>query len=597
MEPLALSVRMNLPWIRQLSTRPVKTLASRIEIEAGGVSTSTDSHSFPSNGQAFGAAEKQWRERIARNRIPPARTSSGLDLDAVYTPESINHLDSLQDIGLPGEYPFTRGVQPTMYRGRVWTMRQYSGFGTPRESNQRYKWLLEQGQTGISVALDLPTQLGLDSDDPDAIDDVGRVGVAIDTLADMEILFTGIPLDRISTSFTINSTAAILLAMYVTVAERQGVPPEKITGTIQNDILKEYVARGTWIFPPEPSLRLIVDTIEYCIRHAPRFNSISVAGAHFRDAGATAVQELAYTLADGITYAQRCLERGLKIDEFAPLISFYFYTHNDLFEEVAKYRAGRRLWARLMKERFGARDPRAMMFRFGVVCGGSTLTAQQPQNNIVRVAYQALASVLGGVQSVFTAAWDEAFAIPTEQTAELALRTQQVLAYETGVANVADPLGGSYYIESLTDRVEREALAIIERIERMGGMVPCIQNGLIQKEIAAEAYRHQQRIENGEQVVVGVNKFTRDEPERRQLELWELDPTLGARQREELAGVKAGRDASLVARTLANLRETAHSEQSLMPAILDAVKAYASIGEICGVLREEFGTFQEPTSL
>ncbi len=575
----------------------MKTLASRIEIEAGGVSTSTDSHSFPSNGQAFGAAEKQWRERIARNRIPPARTSSGLDLDAVYTPESINHLDSLQDIGLPGEYPFTRGVQPTMYRGRVWTMRQYSGFGTPRESNQRYKWLLEQGQTGISVALDLPTQLGLDSDDPDAIDDVGRVGVAIDTLADMEILFTGIPLDRISTSFTINSTAAILLAMYVTVAERQGVPPEKITGTIQNDILKEYVARGTWIFPPEPSLRLIVDTIEYCIRHAPRFNSISVAGAHFRDAGATAVQELAYTLADGITYAQRCLERGLKIDEFAPLISFYFYTHNDLFEEVAKYRAGRRLWARLMKERFGARDPRAMMFRFGVVCGGSTLTAQQPQNNIVRVAYQALASVLGGVQSVFTAAWDEAFAIPTEQTAELALRTQQVLAYETGVANVADPLGGSYYIESLTDRVEREALAIIERIERMGGMVPCIQNGLIQKEIAAEAYRHQQRIENGEQVVVGVNKFTRDEPERRQLELWELDPTLGARQREELAGVKAGRDASLVARTLANLRETAHSEQSLMPAILDAVKAYASIGEICGVLREEFGTFQEPTSL
>jgi methylmalonyl-CoA mutase N-terminal domain/subunit len=572
-------------------------LASRIEIENGGGLTLDDSQPHLSNGRAFADTERRWRERIAKRELPAARSSSGLDLDVVYTPESIKHLDPLQDIGLPGEYPFARGVQPTMYRGRIWTMRQYSGFGTPRESNQRYKWLLEQGQTGISVALDLPTQLGLDSDEPEATDDVGRVGVAIDTLADMETLFEGIPLDRISTSFTINSTAAILLAMYVTVAERQGLSPEKITGTIQNDILKEYVARGTWIFPPEPSLRLIVDTIEYCIRHAPRFNSISVAGAHFRDAGATAVQELAFTLADGITYVQRCLDRGLKIDEFAPLISFYFYTHNDLFEEVAKYRAGRRLWARLMKERFSARDPRAMMFRFGVVCGGSTLTAQQPQNNIVRVAYQALASVLGGVQSVFTAAWDEAFAIPTETTAELALRTQQVLAYETGVANVADPLGGSYFIEALTDRIEREALAIIERIDRMGGMVPCIQNGLIQKEIAAEAYRHQQRIENGEQVVVGVNRFTRDEPERQQLQLWELDSALGARQREELARVKARRDNSLVARTLVNLRDTARSDRSLMPAIIDAVRAYASIGEICGVFREEFGTFQEPASL
>jgi methylmalonyl-CoA mutase N-terminal domain/subunit len=569
-------------------------LASRIETDTERILNNTSEHT---NGQAFGAAEKRWRERAAKAKVPPARTSSGLELDVVYTPESVRHLDGLEDIGLPGDYPFTRGVQPTMYRGRLWTMRQYSGFGTPRESNQRYKWLLEQGQTGISVALDLPTQLGLDSDHPEALDDVGRVGVAIDTLADMEVLFDGIPIDRISTSFTINSTAAILLAMYVAVAERQGVPPQKITGTIQNDILKEYVARGTWIFPPEPSLRLIVDTIEYCITNAPRFNSISVAGAHFRDAGATAVQELAYTLADGITYAQRCLDRGLKIDEFAPLISFYFYTHNDLFEEVAKYRAGRRLWARLMKERFGARDPRAMMFRFGVVCGGSTLTAQQPQNNIARVAYQALSSVLGGVQSVFTAAWDEAFAIPTEQTAELALRTQQILAYETGVANVADPLGGSYYVEALTDKVEREAAAIIERIDRMGGMVPCIQNGLIQKEIAGEAYRHQQRIEDGDQVVVGVNKFTREEPERRQLELWELDPSLGARQREELSRIKAQRDWALVARTLANLRETARGTQSLMPAIMEAVRAYASIGEICSVLREEFGTFQEPAGL
>ncbi|MBV8773085.1 MAG: methylmalonyl-CoA mutase [Deltaproteobacteria bacterium] len=568
---------------------------SRVETENNsGLAERLD---YSHNGQPFADSEKRWRERISKRPLPSARTSSGLELDVVYTPESIKHLDSIQDIGLPGEYPFTRGVQPTMYRGRIWTMRQYSGFGTPRESNQRYKWLLEQGQTGISVALDLPTQLGLDSDDPQAIDDVGRVGVAIDTLADMETLFEGIPLDRISTSFTINSTAAILLAMYLIVAERQGVAPEKISGTIQNDILKEYVARGTWIFPPEPSLRLIVDTIEYCIRHAPRFNSISVAGAHFRDAGATAVQELAFTLADGITYVQRCRERGMNVDEFAPLISFYFYTHNDLFEEVAKYRAGRRLWARLMKERFGAHDQRAMMFRFGVVCGGSTLTAQQPQNNIVRVAYQALASVLGGVQSVFTAAWDEAFAIPTETTAELALRTQQVLAYETGVANVADPLGGSYFIEALTDRIEQEALAIIERIDRMGGMVSCIQNGLIQKEIAAEAYRHQQRIENGEQIVVGVNKFTRDEPERQQLQLWELDADIGTRQRAELTRVKAQRDNSVVASALKNLRDASRSDQSLMPAIMNAVRAYASIGEICGVLREVFGTFQEPASI
>jgi methylmalonyl-CoA mutase, N-terminal domain len=551
----------------------------------------------PAAGTAANGAAGKHAASGGKTSPPTAHTSSGIELDVLYTPASISHLDPNQDIGQPGRYPFTRGVQPTMYRGRLWTMRQYSGFGTPKESNQRYKWLLEQGQTGISVALDLPTQLGLDSDDPAALDDVGRVGVAIDTLADMETLFDGIPLDRVSTSFTINSTAAILLAMYLVVAERQGVPAAKIAGTIQNDILKEYAARGTWIFPPEPSLRLIVDTIEHCVTHAPRFNPISVAGAHFRDAGATAVQELAYTLADGLTYVQRCVARGMKVDAFAQLISFYFYTHNDLFEEVAKYRAGRRLWARLLKERFGATDPRAMMFRFGVVCGGSTLTAQQPQNNITRVAYQALASVLGGVQSVFTAAWDEAFAIPTEATAELALRTQQILAYETGVPNVVDPLGGSYYVEALTDRVEREALAIIDRIERMGGMVHCIQSGVIQKEIATEAYRYQQRVESGERVVVGVNKFTRDEPERAQLELYQTDPVLGGRQRDELARVKASRDSARVAATLANLRLAARGSDNLMPAILDAVKAYVSLGEICGLLREEFGAFQEPSGL
>jgi methylmalonyl-CoA mutase N-terminal domain/subunit len=575
---------------------------AKLEETAGGPGphSAAPENGTPQNGNnssPFARAESQWRERLGKKPVTPAKSSAGVPLDVVYTPESINHLDALNDLGLPGEFPFTRGVQPTMYRGRLWTMRQYSGFGTPKESNARYKWLLEQGQTGISVALDLPTQLGLDSDDPAAADDVGRVGVAIDTLADMETLFEGIPLDRISTSFTINATAIVLLSMYLVVAERQGVPASKISGTIQNDILKEYVARGTWIYPPEPSLRLIVDTIEHCIHHAPRFNAISVAGAHFRDAGATAIQELAYTLADGLTYAQRCIERGLKIDEFAPLISFYFYTHNDLFEEAAKYRAGRRLWARLMRDRFGAKDPRSMMFRFGVVCGGSTLTAQQPQNNIVRVSYQALASVLGGVQSVFTAAWDEAFSIPTEQTAELALRTQQVLAYETGVANVADPLGGSYYVEALTDQIEREALAIIERIDRLGGMVPCIENGIIQKEIAIEAYRHQQRIETGELVVVGVNKFTRDEPERRQLELYEVDPKLAGQQQTDLARVKSSRDNAGVARVLEKVRDVARGKESLMPAIIEAVKAYASLGEICTVLRKEFGTFQEPTSL
>jgi methylmalonyl-CoA mutase N-terminal domain/subunit len=548
---------------------------------------------------ANGAAKRSEtrNERPPANKvIAPAHTSSGIELEPIYTPASVAGIDAERDIGSPGRYPFTRGVQSTMYRSRLWTMRQYSGLASAEESNARYKFLLEQGQTGISVALDLPTQLGMDSDDPNAFDEVGRVGVAIDTLADMELLFDGIPLDRVSTSFTINSTAAILLAMYFAVAERQGVPTEKLLGTIQNDILKEYAARGTWIFPPAPALRLIVDTIEYCVKYAPRFNPISVAGAHFRDAGATAVQELAFTLADGISYVQACINRGLRVDDFAGQISFYFYTHNDLFEEVAKYRAGRRLWAWIMKERFGAKDPRSQMFRFGVVCGGSTLTAQQPFNNIVRVAYQALASVLGGVQSMFTAAWDEAYAIPTEQSAELALRTQQILAYETGVANVVDPLGGSYYIEALTDQVEVAARAIIERVEQMGGMSACIQNGTIQREIAGEAYKHQRRIDSGEQTVVGVNRFVRAEPER-QLALYELDPASALRQRQRLAKTRRERDELKVEQSLAALREAARGAANMMEPISQAVRAYATIGEICSVLRGEFGTFQEPVGL
>jgi methylmalonyl-CoA mutase N-terminal domain/subunit len=544
------------------------------------------------NGGDTHDAEQRWRERVAKLKGATAKTSSGIELDPLYS-ENNPH----GELGMPGEYPFTRGVQPTMYRGRLWTVRQYSGFGTASETNQRYRWLLEQGQTGISVALDLPTQLGMDSDDPMAIDDVGRVGVAIDTLADMEELFSGIPLGRVSASFTINSTASILLAMYLAVAERQGVASEKIAGTIQNDILKEYVSRGTWIFPVAPALRLIVDTIEHCVTHAPRFNAISIAGAHFRDAGATAVQELAFTLADAITYVQACVDRGLNIDQFGRLLSFYFYTHNDLFEEVAKYRAGRRLWARIMKERFGANDPNSQMFRFGVVCGGSTLTAQQPFNNVVRVAYQLLASVLGGVQSVFTAAWDEPFAIPTEQSAELALRTQQVLAYETNVPSVVDPLGGSYFIEALTDKVEAEVRAIIHRIETMGGMVAAIEKGMIQREIAQEAYRHQLRIESGEQIVVGVNKFARAEPEREQLQLFQADPRIGERQRQKLAEVRGRRDDAKVEKALARVAEAARGKVNMMPSISDAVKAYASIGEICAVLREQFGTYQEPVAL
>ena len=544
------------------------------------------------NGSNSHESEQRWRERVAKLKVASAKTGSGIELAPLYF-ENNSH----GELGMPGDYPFTRGVQPTMYRGRLWTMRQYAGFGTASETNRRYRWLLDQGQTGISVALDLPTQLGMDSDDPMAIDDVGRVGVAIDTLADMEELFAGIPLGQVSASFTINSTASILLAMYLAVAEQQGVAAEKIAGTIQNDILKEYVARGTWIFPVAPALRLIVDTIEHCVTHAPRFNAISIAGAHFRDAGATAVQELAFTLADAITYVQACVNRGLNIDQFGRLLSFYFYTHNDLFEEVAKYRAGRRLWARITKERFGANDPNSQMFRFGVVCGGSTLTAQQPLNNVVRVAYQLLGSVLGGVQSVFTAAWDEPFAIPTEQSAELALRTQQVLAYETNVPSVVDPLGGSYFIEALTDKVEAEVRAIIDHIETMGGMVAAIEKGMIQRQIAQEAYRNQVRIESGEQIVVGVNKFARAEPEREHLELYRADPQIGERQRQKLAEVRSRRDEAKVQKTLAQVAEAARGAVNMMPAISDAVKAYASIGEICAVLREHFGTYQEPVAL
>ncbi len=538
---------------------------------------------------AFGEARDRWTKSLKLQAA--AHTHAGLPVEPVYVPAEppAEYLDLL---GFPGQYPFTRGIYPGMYRERTWTMRQYAGFGTPEETNRRYHFLLDQGNTGLSVAFDLPTQLGLDSDDPMAGSEVGRVGVAIDSLADMETVFRGIPLDRVSTSFTINATAAIILAMYVAVAKRQGIPARALSGTIQNDILKEYVARGTWIFPPEPSLRLIVDSIEYATEELPRFNPISIAGAHFRDAGATAIQEAAYTLADGITYVEAILKRGIDVDRFAPRLSFYFYTHNDFFEEVAKYRAMRRLWARILRERFKAKDGRSCMFRFGVVCGGSTLTLQEPQNNVVRVAYQALASVLGGAQTIFTCAWDEAHALPTEASALLALRTQQLLAHETNVTATADPLGGSYFVEDLTNRTENAIREKIEGIERRGGMVRLIQEGWIQREISESASRHQRAVETGDRVVMGVNRFT--SPEKPALDLYRQDPA-GIRQKlDGLAQLRRARDAAAALRALEHLRAAAEGTENLMPPIVAAVEADCTIGEITGVLRKVFGQFQEP---
>jgi methylmalonyl-CoA mutase N-terminal domain/subunit len=523
---------------------------------------------------------------------PDVRSESGIPLAASYGPDDLPPPESLPP---PGQFPFTRGNFAEGYRGRLWTIRQYSGFGTAEESNARYRYLLEQGGTGLSVAFDLPTQCGYDSDHPDVEEEVGRVGVAVDTLADAEILFDQIPLDDISTSFTINGTAAIILAFYIAVGEKQGVDRGKLRGTIQNDILKEYVSRGTWIWPPQPSLRLIADTIEFCADEVPRFNAISVAGAHFRDAGASAAQEMAFTLMDGVTYCDEVIARGrMTIDEFAPQVSFFFYTHGDFFEEIAKYRAGRRRWAHIVRERYGAKDDRSCMFRVGCVAGGASLYAPQAHNNIVRVAYEALASVLGGVQSMFTAAWDEPFALPTEDSATLALRTQQVLAYETGVARVADPLGGSYYVEALTDAMEARVIEIMDDLEQRGGMVQVVEDGHLQRLISEEAFRVQKTITSGERAIVGVNKFPTDEtpPE---VEGYELDETGCTRQLERLAQVKRSRSSSDVRESLAALRKAAaRDDVNLMPHLVECAKAYCTVGEIVDVLKEEWGEFQQP---
>ncbi len=528
-------------------------------------------------------------------RKPEFITGASDPVERLYTPGELEDFDYLRDLGFPGEYPFTRGVQPIMYRGKLWTMRQYAGFGTAEESNKRYKYLLAQGQTGLSVAFDLPTQIGYDSDDPICYGEVGKVGVAIDTLADMETLFDGIPLDKVSTSMTINASAAILLAMYLAVAEKQGVLANQLSGTIQNDILKEYVARGTYIFPPQPSLRLITDIFAYCSKHVPRWNTISISGYHIREAGATAAQEIGFTLANGIAYVQAAINAGLEVDDFASRLSFFFNAHNDLLEEVAKFRAARRLWANIMKHRFGAKDEKSMMLRFHSQTGGSTLTAQQPLNNIVRVAIQTLAAVLGGTQSLHTNSYDEALALPSEESVEIALRTQQILAYESGVADTVDPLAGSYYIEHKTNQIEAAAKKYIEKIDALGGVISAIEKGYIQKEIQNSAYRYLKKVEQSERIIVGVNKFKAEKEHKP--DLLKIDLMVQEEQIKKLRQVKQKRDPIVVKKILARLKETAQSNENMMPTILEAVKVYATLGEICNVMREVFGEYKEAVVL
>lgn len=514
----------------------------------------------------------------------------------LYTPFDIEDFDYGEKLGFPGQYPFTRGVQPTMYRGRLWTMRAYAGFATAEETNARYKYLLEAGQTGLSVAMDLPTQIGLDSDHELSHGEVGKVGVAIDSLADMEALFDGIPLDKVSTSMTINGPAAVLLAMYVAVAEKQGVKPEALKGTIQNDILKEYIARGTYIFPPRPSMRLITDTFEYCSKNIPKWNTISVGAYHIREAGASEVQEIAFAFANAMAYIDAAIKAGQKIDDFAPGISWIFTAGLDFFGEVAKFRAARRLWARIMKERYGASVPKAQMLRVHVHTAGSVLTAQQPLNNVVRITWQALSAVLGGIQSMACCAYDEAIALPTEESATLALRTQQLLAYESGVTDTIDPLAGSYYIETLTDKIEKEAYDYIDKIDRMGGAVAAIEQGYMQQEMAAHAYEYQHEVELGKRTVIGVNKFN-DSKKLAEQDVLTADLSVGERQIARLEKMKAARDNEAVKAALEKLREAAKGTENLMPYLIDAVKTYATLGEICGVLREEFGEYKQSGSM
>ena len=524
-------------------------------------------------------------------RKPRFATLSGLPLERLYTAGSLPGWDAEEALGYPGEFPYTRGIYPTMYRGRFWTMRQYAGFGTAAESNRRYRYLLSRGQMGLSVAFDLPTQIGLDSDAPLAAGEVGKVGVAIDSLEDMEALFDGIPLEKVSTSMTINATAAILLCLYVAVAKKQSADLRNLSGTIQNDILKEYIARGTYIYPVRPAMRIVTDIFAWCRAELPKWNTISISGYHIREAGSTAVQEVAFTLADAMAYVQAALDAGLNVDEFAPQLSFFFNAHNDLLEEIAKYRAARRLWAHMMRERFSARDPRSLLLRFHAQTAGSSLTQQQPEINIVRVAIQALAAVLGGCQSLHTNSLDEALALPTEDAALIALRTQQIIAHETGVANAVDPVGGSYAIERLTNEIEAGARDYIAKIDSMGGMLRAIESGFVQGEIQKAAYEFQQAVERGEQIVVAVNEFTADE--ERPIPILRIDPELERAQVVRLRALRAKRNASRTKTALAELERRARSTENLLPAILAAVEAFATVGEIADTLRRVFGEYQE----
>jgi methylmalonyl-CoA mutase N-terminal domain/subunit len=539
-------------------------------------------------------ATEEWRRGLYEQK--PERdalttTISGLENEPLYTPANVE-IDYERDLGYPGVYPYARGVYPSMYRGRLWTMRQFAGFGTAEETNVRFRYLLEHGQTGLSTAFDMPTLMGYDSDHPKSLGEVGREGVAVDSLEDMEQLFSGIPLDEVSTSMTINAPAAMLLAFYICLAEEQGVARERLRGTIQTDILKEYIAQKEWIFPPEPSMRLCVDMIEFCAREVPLWHPVSISGYHIREAGSTAAQELAFTLADGFAYVEAALARGLDVDDFAPRLSFFFNAHIDFFEEIAKYRAARRIWAKELRERYGARNPRSWLMRFHTQTAGVSLTAQQPELNIVRTAIEALAAVLGGTQSLHTNSFDEALALPTEHAVKIALRTQQVIAHETGVVNTIDPLGGSYYVEDLTNRLEAEAYDYFERIRALGGVVPAIKENFFQREIADASFRYQREVEAGERVVVGVNRY--EEPEERAIEILEIDQALEAKQIERVRALRRRRDSAAVEETLGRLkREAGEDGTNLMPAIIEASKAYATMGEMCESLREVWGTWRE----
>ncbi len=539
--------------------------------------------------------KKEWLEtyeKSCRERDALFESISGVPVKPLYTPDDIEELDYLRDLGFPGEHPFTRGVRHNMYRGRLWTMRQFSGLGTAMDSNKRYHFLLDRGQTGLSVAFHMPTIMGVDSDNPRAKGEVGRCGVAIDSLEDMEVLFDGIPLDKVSTSMTINAPAAVLLAFYIGVAEKQGVSADKISGTIQNDILKEYIAQKSWIFPPEPSIRIITDILAFCSEHVPRWNTISISGYHIREAGSTAAQELAFTLADGFAYVEAGMKAGLDVDVFAPRLSFFFDAHLDFFEEIAKFRAARRIWAREMKGRFKAKKKESLLLRFHTQTAGCSLTAQQPENNIIRTAYEALSGVLGGTQSLHTNSMDETLALPSEKAAQIALRTQQVIAFESGVADTIDPLAGSYYVESLTNRLEKEAYDYFEKIEHMGGIVKAIEKGFPQKEISDAAYRYQREIEEKKRIIVGVNDYV-IEDEKIEIPVLVIDPEVERIQVERIKALRERRDNDSVAKRLEALKKAAEGTENLMPPILEAARAYATLGEIIDVLKEVFGEFKE----